>query len=246
MRTLWIKYIINIEVCYGYYLRTDLLSVWSRVLLTGSHLVKKFPTFYGTRSFITAFTSSRHLSLSWASSIPSIPPHPTSWRSILILSSHLSTVLPSGLFPLGFSTTTLYTPLLSPIRATCPARLILLDFITRTILCEQYRSLSSSLCSFLHSPVTSSLLGPKFSSAPCSQTPSAYFLPLVWATKFHTHTNRQNYILWIFLKPVAWFEALTYFYIVSHELLTISNIGDVKWLPLGLDLSLCSTIVAYS
>ena len=35
---------------------------------------------------------------------------------------------------------------LSPIRATCPAHLILLNFITRTILCEQYRSFSSSLC----------------------------------------------------------------------------------------------------
>ena len=47
-----------------------------------------------------------------------------------------------------------------PIRATCPAHLILTDFINRTIFGEQYRSLSSSLCSFLHSPVTSSLLGP--------------------------------------------------------------------------------------
>ena len=46
-----------------------------------------------------------------------------------------------------------------PIRATCPAYLILLDIITRKILGEQYRSLSSSLCSFLYSPVTSSLLG---------------------------------------------------------------------------------------
>ena len=33
-------------------------------------------------------------------------------------------------------------------------------FITRKILGEEYRSLSSSLCSLLHSPVTSSLLGP--------------------------------------------------------------------------------------
>ena len=49
---------------------------------------------------------------------------------------------------------------LIPIHATCPTHLILLDFITHTILGEQYRSLSSSLCSFLHSPVTSSLLGP--------------------------------------------------------------------------------------
>jgi len=44
-------------------------------------------------------------------------------------------------------------------RATCPTHPIILDFITRTTFGEQYRSLSS-LCSFLHYPVTSSLLGP--------------------------------------------------------------------------------------
>ena len=48
----------------------------------------------------------------------------------------------------------------SAIRPKCPAHLILLDFITRTILGEDYRSFSSSLCNLFHSSVTSSLLGP--------------------------------------------------------------------------------------
>ena len=139
-----------------------LLTPWCRVLLeklTGLQLVKNFPAFYGTRRFITALTSVRHLSLSWASPNQSTYPHPTSWRSIVILSTHLCLGLPSGLFPSGFPTKTLYAPISSPIRATCSAHLILLDFITRTILGEQYRSFSSSLCNLLHSPVTSSLLG---------------------------------------------------------------------------------------
>ena len=58
-----------------------LLSPCCRVLLeklTGLQLVKKFPAFHGTRRFITALTSVRHLSLSWASPIRSIYPHPTS------------------------------------------------------------------------------------------------------------------------------------------------------------------------
>jgi hypothetical protein len=42
--------------------------------LTGFQLVKKFPAFCGTRSFITPFTSAHHLFLSWASSIQSTPP----------------------------------------------------------------------------------------------------------------------------------------------------------------------------
>ena len=92
---------------------TYLLTPWCRVLLeklTGLQLVKKFPAFHETRRFITELTSVRHLSLSWASPIQSICPHPTSWRSILILATHLRLGLPSGLLPSGFPTKTLYTP----------------------------------------------------------------------------------------------------------------------------------------
>jgi len=74
------------------YLLTHLLTPWCRVpleKLTGLQLVKKFPAFHVTRRFITALTSVRHLSLSWASPIQSIHPHLTSCRSILILSIHM-------------------------------------------------------------------------------------------------------------------------------------------------------------
>jgi len=97
-------------------LPTYLLTPWCRVLiekLTGLQLLKKFPAFHGTRMFITALTSVRHLSLPWASPIQYIYPHPTSWRSILILSTHLCLGLPSGPLPSGFPTNTLYTSLCS-------------------------------------------------------------------------------------------------------------------------------------
>jgi hypothetical protein len=44
--------------------------------------------------------------------------------------------LPSSLFLSGFPTITMYTPLLLPIHTTCPTHLILLDFITQTVLGE--------------------------------------------------------------------------------------------------------------
>jgi hypothetical protein len=130
----WNLYIGNVRLCisrralklqiYRYiricwlrtYLLTYLFTPRSRVLLeklTGMKLVKKFPAFYGTRRFITAFASARHLSLSWAGSIQSVPPHPTSWRSILILSSHLR------LFPLPYA---LHAPPISFFLILSPAQ----------------------------------------------------------------------------------------------------------------------------
>jgi hypothetical protein len=61
---------------HHHHLTYFLLTPWSRVILeklTGLQVVKKFPILYGIRRFITAFTSARHLSLSRASSIQSIP-----------------------------------------------------------------------------------------------------------------------------------------------------------------------------
>jgi len=58
--------------------------VQSPYLEANSCQVKKFPTFYGTRRFITAFRTAGHLSLSWARIIPSY-----------IFKTHCNITLPS-------------------------------------------------------------------------------------------------------------------------------------------------------
>jgi hypothetical protein len=114
----------------------EILTPWSRVLHakpTGFQLAKKFPAFYGTRRFLTAFTSARHfLKMHLNIILPSTPGSPK-W------SLFLRSPPPQK--------ETLYTCDLSPVRATCPAHLIP-DFITRTISGEQYRSFSSRYAAF--------------------------------------------------------------------------------------------------
>ena len=143
-------------VCFGYIIANSVhkserrLNPWSRVLiekLTGSQLIKEFPISCNPKVLYRSKTAF-HLSLSSARSIQSMPP------TSLFLQIHHKT---------------LYTPLLSLIRATCCTHLILLKLITRTVVSE-YSSLSSSLCSFLPSSVTPSLLGPKFLNTRFSNT----------------------------------------------------------------------------
>jgi hypothetical protein len=84
----------------------------------------------------------------------SSPRHPIlSPRSILIIFTHLHLVLSSGLFP----TNNLYAFLFYLFHSKCPAHLII-DLIILIILGEEYIPRSSSLCTFLHPPVTSSFL----------------------------------------------------------------------------------------
>jgi hypothetical protein len=127
-------------------------------------------------------------SVSWASSIQSITPHHTYWRSILLFSFYLRLGLPSGIFPTGFLTKTQYTPLFFFLVSSSSS-----SWLNHSTILGEYRTLRSSLCNFLHSFVTSSLLGINIPLNPYSQTISAYVPPSKSATKFRIRTNnRQN------------------------------------------------------
>jgi len=141
---------------------TYLLTPWCRVLLdklTGLQLVKKFPAFHGIRRFITTLTSVRYLSLSWASPIQSIYPHSTSWRYIIILSTHLRLGLPSGLFPSGFPIKSLHTPSQHPYAPHAQPISFFSILSPAQYWVRSTDNLASFLCSLLYSPVTSPYLG---------------------------------------------------------------------------------------
>jgi hypothetical protein len=103
--------------------------------LTVPQLVKKFPVFYETQTFTSVFS----------------PPHvpvvrhttPVHTCATDFYKIHLNIIFPSTpgsskwYLSFGLPSQTLYEPLFSPTRATWPAHLIFLDFITRILFCEQ-------------------------------------------------------------------------------------------------------------
>jgi hypothetical protein len=81
------------------------ITLWSWALLERPLDVRpldSFPAFHGTWRFNTEFTRALRLFLALARPIQSTSPHPTSPRSILILSTHLHLGLPRVSFPLAF------------------------------------------------------------------------------------------------------------------------------------------------
>jgi hypothetical protein len=118
---------------------------------------------------------------------------------------HLSLGLPSGHFPSGHPTRIFYVFLISPTRDSCLTHSIIFHFITLIIFGEVYKCTSSSFCSFLYPPATSSPLGPNMLLSTlfsCSQTLSIYFHPLMSETKFHAHKKQQrNFFLILILRP---------------------------------------------
>ena len=147
--------------------------------------------------------------LSW--SIQSFPSHPTCWRPILVLSSHLHYIFQVGSFP-RISPPKPCMHLLSPIRSTFPVHLILLDLITRIIFGEEYRSLSPSFCCLLQFPITSSLLGPNI------------FLSTLFSNNLSLHSSL---IVRRFLTPVQKAGKIIVLYIFVFIFLD-SKMGDKK------------------
>jgi hypothetical protein len=59
--------------------------------------------------------------------------------------------------------------------------------------------ISSLLCDFLQSHVTSPLLGTNIPISSWSHTPSICVLPFKWNTKFHTHTKQVDTSVYLYI-----------------------------------------------
>ena len=124
--------------------------------LTGAQLVK-FPAFHGTRMFITAFTRTHNLSLSWGTLIQFVPPSH-------FLKIHFNITLPfkPGSFKWYFSFRFSH---LNSVSASLPTHKCYMTCSSQSSWFDHPNSMwwwvqSFFLCSLLHSPVTSCPLGP--------------------------------------------------------------------------------------
>ena len=115
--------------------------------------VKRFPTFYGTWRFITAFASARDLSLTSARLIQSVP-QPSQFLKI-----SLNIILPSTPRYSKWSLS-LSFPHQNPVCTSPVSHMPRFSWFYHLNIIWWVQSKSFSLCSLLHSPVTSFLLCP--------------------------------------------------------------------------------------
>jgi hypothetical protein len=150
----------------------------------------ELPPLNETWKFIAVFTTAIHWFTSWARSIQYMPLHSISPRSLLILSTYICLGLLSALFPTEFATKNPHA-FSSPIHSTWPAHLIVLDFTIQIILGDECKLRSSTLSSFLHPLVTSSLfvLNILLSTLLANTLNLHVYSTLNIRTNFHTHTT---------------------------------------------------------
>jgi hypothetical protein len=129
---------------------------------------------HGTWRFTTVLRKARHRTPSRASRIQFAPSIPISQRSISIPFPTHAQVFPAAPLPGPPKQNPVNTFLLST-SATCPAHSTLPDLITQTILSEEYRPWSSSLCNTLHALSSSRSKHPPQHPAP--KKPQSTFLP---------------------------------------------------------------------
>jgi hypothetical protein len=111
-------------------------------------IVKKFPEHYNTCRFIAVLSTTRHLSVSWATLIHSKLSHLISSGFILMLSSLYPQVFQVGSFFYDEPTTSLSAFFHCSVRATWLAHHMFIYFPNPVKRAEEYKIWSISLCCF--------------------------------------------------------------------------------------------------
>jgi hypothetical protein len=160
--------------------------------------------------------------------------HSTSWRPVLILSTHLHVVIPSGHFHSGFRTRTLYGPLLSPVHAICPAHSVALFYhqknIWRGVKIISCCSLLSSVLCLLYYKIILTLwyktVHQKYVllSKVCSLSVSFVFVNPCWHFLYRAVTCSRSISLAFLLQKCLQWRVLVRLYIISLDVPLLSQV----------------------